>query len=372
MCPGHQASEAPHLSYILDTSHSMNDTTGGKKKERLEERMGHQVEDTGGIGSGAAGEEHVSKLAYRGVCEDFLDIGLDQPDRCGEDSREGAHDCNNQERSRCVIVERSGSRHHVDTRRYHCCRVDQGANRRGTLHRIGQPHIKRELRRLAGSSCKQEKADGGQNSDRSQRFDGEVAGVFEPQEHSGEIDPFESPVDQHNGEDESEIADTIYDECFLCSICSGFPREPKTDEEVGAQSNALPSNKHEEVIVGQDQRKHEEDEQVQIGKIAVETFLVLHVTRGVHVDKKSNAGDDEDHQARKVIQHEPKLCLEAPRLNPREVIPKNGQLVLRQTQHRSEFPKGKQERQTYASQSDAGDRVLRQTFPDNTVERGTE
>src|SRR5213594_28633 len=75
--PGHQASEAAHLSYILDTSHSMNDTTGGKKKERLEERMSHQVEDAGGIGSGAAREEHVSKLADCGVCENFLDIGLD-------------------------------------------------------------------------------------------------------------------------------------------------------------------------------------------------------------------------------------------------------------------------------------------------------
>ena len=55
-----------------------------------------------------------------------------------------------------------GARHHVDARGHHGRRVDQGRNRRGAFHRVGQPDIQRNLRRLAGRAHQQQQADGGQ------------------------------------------------------------------------------------------------------------------------------------------------------------------------------------------------------------------
>ena len=88
---GHHAAEPAHLPYVLDASHSVDDTTGRKKQERLEERVCHQVEHSRRVGAGAARQKHVSKLADGGVRENSLDVSLDQTDRRGEDSGERAH-----------------------------------------------------------------------------------------------------------------------------------------------------------------------------------------------------------------------------------------------------------------------------------------
>src|SRR5439155_19902641 len=111
--PGHLMAKAPHLTNILKPSHPVNHTAGGKEQKSFEECMRHQMEYTRRKGARAAGEEHVSELADRGVSEHFFDIGLNETDRSGENCRERPYGGHNQKRAGRTIIDDGGSRDHV-------------------------------------------------------------------------------------------------------------------------------------------------------------------------------------------------------------------------------------------------------------------
>ena len=57
----------------------------------------------------------------------------------------------------------------VDAGRHHRRRVDQGADRRRAFHRVGQPDVQRELRRLADRPAEEQQTDGRQQGPVSSR-----------------------------------------------------------------------------------------------------------------------------------------------------------------------------------------------------------
>src|SRR5262249_42560396 len=76
--------ETAHLGHFLLAAHSMNHRTSGKEEQRLEERVGHQMENARCESAYAAGEKHVAELADGGVGENFLNVCLHQTDGRGE------------------------------------------------------------------------------------------------------------------------------------------------------------------------------------------------------------------------------------------------------------------------------------------------
>ncbi len=64
---GDALAEAAHLAHVLLAGEGVDDGAGGEEEERLEEGVGEEVEDTGGVGSNSAGEEHVAELRYRRI-----------------------------------------------------------------------------------------------------------------------------------------------------------------------------------------------------------------------------------------------------------------------------------------------------------------
>ena len=64
----------------------MDDRAGGEEEQRLEEGVRDEVEDGGGVGSDAAGQEHVAELRDGGVGEHALDVGLHHADSGGEEA----------------------------------------------------------------------------------------------------------------------------------------------------------------------------------------------------------------------------------------------------------------------------------------------
>ena len=79
---------------------------------------------------------------------------------------------------------------------------------------------------------------------------------------------------------------------------------PETDEQIGAQADAFPADEHEEHVARGHEREHHEDEEVQVGEVPGEAFIVVHVAGGVDVDEKADARDDEAHDNRERIDPE--------------------------------------------------------------------
>ena len=119
----------------------------------------------------AEGEEHVSQLRDGGVGQHALDVVLHQGDGGGKQRGECADDRHGLHRAGSKHEQRIRARHHVHAGGDHGRGVDQGGNRRGAFHGVGQPDVERKLRRLA--ACADEQQQRGRGDDGI--ADGEVS-----------------------------------------------------------------------------------------------------------------------------------------------------------------------------------------------------
>ena len=97
---------------------------------------------------------------------------------------------------------------------------------------------------------------------------------------------------------------------LLAAVASGLAMEVEPDQQVRAQAHAFPSDKHQRVVVPQDQRQHGEHEQVQVSEEAVVPALVRHVAGGVDVDEHADAGDEQQPDTGEGIEQEAGIGLE--------------------------------------------------------------
>ena len=104
--------------------HPDNDRTGSEEQQRLEEGMGHQMEDGNRIGCHTQRHRHIAQLGQCRVGHDPLDVILDHTQEAHE-QRTGRTD-NQDERQgrRGQIKERRTTGNHEDTRGHHRCGVD--------------------------------------------------------------------------------------------------------------------------------------------------------------------------------------------------------------------------------------------------------
>ncbi len=142
---GNLLAQAAHVAHVLLAAHGVDHAARGEEEQALEEGVGHQVEDSGGVGAHAAAEEHVAELRDGGVGENFLDVGLHQADGGGVKRRERADDGDDQHGHRRAGEERVHARDHVDAGGDHGGGVDQRADRRGAFHGVRQPDVERKL-----------------------------------------------------------------------------------------------------------------------------------------------------------------------------------------------------------------------------------
>ena len=68
--------DTAHLPDILFVRHGVNDRTGRKEQQRLEEGMGEKMENRALIGANPGREEHIAKLRTGGIGDDALDVVL--------------------------------------------------------------------------------------------------------------------------------------------------------------------------------------------------------------------------------------------------------------------------------------------------------
>ena len=158
---GNQLAQAAHAAHVLLAAHGVNHRARAQEEQRLEERMRHQVEDSGGVRGHAAGQEHVSQLRNRGVSQNALDVSLRQAHGGGKDRGDAADDGDNLQRMRRQIKDGMRAGNHVNACGDHGRGVNQGGDRCWAFHGVRQPDVKRNLRRLAGSAKHQAESSNG-------------------------------------------------------------------------------------------------------------------------------------------------------------------------------------------------------------------
>src|SRR5438128_10642579 len=115
--------------------------------------------------------------------------------------------------------------------------MDQRADGRGAVHGVGQPNVKRELRRFAGGAGKQEQGNCCEHSVAC-RFQGHSGGIAED---GREIERAKLAEEQKQSQQETEIPDAAYTKGYIARIGSGCLQEPESDTEIATQADAIPS-----------------------------------------------------------------------------------------------------------------------------------
>ena len=175
--------------------------------------------------------------------------------------------------------------------------MDEGADRGRALHGVGQPDVERDLGGFPGRPGEEEHRDerdeaGGEEA----RGGGGVDG--------GELRAPDVGQDEQDADDEGRVADPVDDEGFHARFRGRGPLEPEADQEVGTETDALPADEHQDDARGHDQDEHEEHEQVEEGEIPGIGLVPGHVGGGIDVDEEADAGDDEGHDRRELVEEE--------------------------------------------------------------------
>ena len=202
------------------------------------------------------------------------------------------------------LEQRRHARHHEDAGRHHRGGVDQRRDRRRAFHRIGQPDVQRELRRLAHRADEQADADRGQQ--RASRW---PAGRSRPAtaclgEHLARSRACRSRRDQADAEQEAEVADAVDQEGLQVGVDRRRAVVPEADQQVRHQAHRLPAEEQLQEVVAHHEHQHREREQRDVGEEALVARVVGHVADGVDVHHQRHEGHDQHHRDRQRIDQE--------------------------------------------------------------------
>ena len=174
--------------------------------------------------------------------------------------------------------------------------MNQGRNRRGTGHRVGQPNVKRNLRRLASRADEQKQP--GPERHRLPKPQGCAEGctALGGIENLRNAQRAGGAKEQEHSDEEAEITDAVGDEGLLAGTGVGAVLVPEANQEVAGQPHAFPTDEYHGQVVAQDQEQHRPTEQIQVREEAWVVLLVGHVAHRIDVDERADEGD---HQAQK-------------------------------------------------------------------------
>src|SRR4029077_12891524 len=276
--PANFLAEAPHALHVLLAAHGVDDAAGSEEEQGFEKSVGHQVEDAGGKRGDSAGQEHITELAHGGVGQDALDVGLHEADGGGEEGGGAADDGDDEHGGWRVGEENVRACYDVNTGRDHGGGVNQGADRRGAFHGVRQPDVEGKLRGFSARAHEEQQARDGEHAEMAHGVGGKRRGF---REKRNEIERAEGSEEQEHAEHETKVADAVDDEGFLAGVRGGFAQEIKTNQQVAREAHAFPTDEEEDVVGGENENKHEEHEQVQVGEEAVVAAFVGHVSDGI-------------------------------------------------------------------------------------------
>ncbi len=121
---------------------------------------------------------------------------------------------------------------------------------------------------------------------------------------------------EHDAKHKAPVSDPVRDECFLGCVTRFLPIDVVTDEQVGAETYAFPTDKHQQEVIGQYQSEHCKHEEVQECKEPIEAFVAVHVTDGEHVNQKTDESNEQCVGAAETVHRQAEVGAKLPNLNP--------------------------------------------------------
>ncbi len=242
------------------------------------------MQDAGLVGAHAYAHDHVPDLRHRRVGEDALDVPLPDAQDGAEHHRERAYDADQFLGRGRRVPQRREARDQIDAGRHHRGRVDQRGHGGRAFHRVGQPGVKRNLRRFGRAADEERRADQQHEAGR------ERAGLCEDVPERDRTRLLEQREDR---EHDADVAEDVDHERLAGGGDGRRLVEPETDQKVGRQPDQTPAHEQPDDVVGEHQREHGKHEEVHVGEEARDRAVVPHVADRVDVDQTADAGDDQ-------------------------------------------------------------------------------
>ncbi len=317
-CDGHLLAETAHLHDVLLVMAALDDLAGAEEHHRLEEGVGHEVEQGRRPGADTHAEDHVTELAECRVGEDLLDIRLNDGDQRGHRQRDAADDGDEELSVGRQQSEDAGDE--IDARRDHRGGVDEGGYGRRAGHGVRQPDVQRELGALAHGAAEQTDAHergechaGHMPAEQVDRISKDACAGRELVAENGggliEIERVRVKHDQGETDDEAEVAHAVRDERLHGGVGGVLLIEVEADQQVGAETDEFPEDEEEQQAAADDEAEHTEAEEAEVGEEPMELHLSAdfvavagHVTDAEEVDPARDEGHHEVHDDRERIQ----------------------------------------------------------------------
>ncbi|KAG1398768.1 hypothetical protein G6F59_013428 [Rhizopus arrhizus] len=187
------------------------------------------------------------------------------------------------------------------------------------FHRVRQPHVQRDLGRLAHGADEQADADdGGDRPDHRlvQQLHAQDRAVPDLQlgarvgqhagrrEHLRVVQGAEHPQHAGDAQQEAEVTDAVDQERLHVGEDRGRALEPEADQQVRHQAHRIPAEEQLEELVAHHQGEHREGEQRNVAEEPLVARVVLHVADRVDVDQQRHEGHHHHHHRGQLVDHE--------------------------------------------------------------------
>ena len=295
---------------------------GAEEEQGLEAGVGEQVEEPRRTAADPQAQHHETELTDRRVREDLLVVGLDHRDRGRDEERDSPGVGDEEQGGRSEDGEEPP--HQVHPGGHHRGRVDQGRDRRRPGHRVGEPHVERELGALADAA-----REDAQSRQRQEAI-GDADGVLrvgpvvtvkldeflavgsdleiefsrrspEPLIDLREVEGTEGGPEDAEPHQHPHVADPVDDEGLVRRVAVRLVLVPEADQEVRANPDQLPEDEDHEDVRRSHEPEHREAEEREIREESRIPRVVVHVAHGIDVDERRDERDHQEHDGRQVV-----------------------------------------------------------------------